>query len=183
MRDRQQGRIPEKLRGVDKDSTWKKSHYRAWIQGYGLSIVCIATPAQLSIPIMAKAHANSACEGKIFQNMIYWLPSSVRFVLGNLGYDDKELYERIERRDENGHLCRRLIVPIRMDTLGVTTPPERRRRAKYANSTRGRKLYSRRMPSIERLFECIIETFDAAKVWFKGKHYNCLLYTSPSPRD
>jgi hypothetical protein len=29
--DRKQGRIPEKLRNLDQDATWKKSAYHGWV--------------------------------------------------------------------------------------------------------------------------------------------------------
>ncbi len=36
--DRQQGRIPEKLRHLDTDATWAKSAYHGWVYGYGLHL-------------------------------------------------------------------------------------------------------------------------------------------------
>lgn len=36
--DRQQGRIPPKLRHLDTDATWAKSAYHGWVYGYGLHL-------------------------------------------------------------------------------------------------------------------------------------------------
>jgi hypothetical protein len=36
--DRQQGRIPPKLRHLDTDATWTKSAYHGWVYGYGLHL-------------------------------------------------------------------------------------------------------------------------------------------------
>lgn len=38
--DRQAGRIPEKLRRLDRDATWCKSGYHGWVYGYGLHVTC-----------------------------------------------------------------------------------------------------------------------------------------------
>lgn len=40
QRDRQVGRIPDKLRHLDRDATWSKSGYHGWVYGYGLHLTC-----------------------------------------------------------------------------------------------------------------------------------------------
>ena len=40
QRDRQAGRIPDKLRHLDTDATWSKSAYHGWVYGYGLHLTC-----------------------------------------------------------------------------------------------------------------------------------------------
>lgn len=40
QRDRQTGRIPDKLRHLDTDATWSKSAYHGWVYGYGLHLTC-----------------------------------------------------------------------------------------------------------------------------------------------
>ena len=38
--DRQERRIPPKLRHLDTDATWGKSGYQGWVYGYGIHITC-----------------------------------------------------------------------------------------------------------------------------------------------
>lgn len=38
QRDRQAGRIPEKLRNLDTDATWSKSGYHGWVYGYSMHL-------------------------------------------------------------------------------------------------------------------------------------------------
>lgn len=38
--DRKAGRIPDKLRRLDKDATWGKSAYQGWVYGYGQHLTC-----------------------------------------------------------------------------------------------------------------------------------------------
>lgn len=46
--DRVAGRIPEKLRNLDTDATWKKSAYHGWVYGYGLHL----TTTQAGFPVL-----------------------------------------------------------------------------------------------------------------------------------
>ena len=48
QRDRLAGRIPEKLRNLDTDATWKKSAYQGWVYGYGLHL----TTTQAGFPVL-----------------------------------------------------------------------------------------------------------------------------------
>ena len=38
--DRRQGRVPESLRHLDMDASWRKSGYHGWVYGYGLHLTC-----------------------------------------------------------------------------------------------------------------------------------------------
>lgn len=38
--DRLAGRIPEKLRNLDQDASWRKSAYHGWVYGYSLHLTC-----------------------------------------------------------------------------------------------------------------------------------------------
>ena len=42
-KDRQAGRIPKGLHGVDVESTWGYSDYHGWVQGYSYEVVVTAT--------------------------------------------------------------------------------------------------------------------------------------------
>ena len=56
--DRKCGRIPEKLRNLDKDATWKKSAYHGWVYGYGLHL----TSNQAGFPILIEVESASFSE-------------------------------------------------------------------------------------------------------------------------
>jgi hypothetical protein len=61
--DRQRQNIPLGLRNVDCDSTWSKSSYRGWVQGYRLLLQGIAFPSP--VPIFALWRANSINEARL----------------------------------------------------------------------------------------------------------------------
>ena len=47
--DRLKGRVPARLRGVDTESTWSKSGYRGWVQGYRLDVQGLVSPCPVPI--------------------------------------------------------------------------------------------------------------------------------------
>src|SRR5262249_57774878 len=61
--DRQKDIAPVGLRNVDTESTWSKSGYRGWVQGYRLVVQGLAFPEP--IPIFAAWRPNDANEANI----------------------------------------------------------------------------------------------------------------------
>src|SRR5258706_8749586 len=62
-RDRDQDRIPARLRNVDRESSWSKSGYRGWVQGYRLVLQGLVFP--YPVPIFAAWRANTEGESTI----------------------------------------------------------------------------------------------------------------------
>ena len=56
--DRKVGRIPEKLRNLDTDASWKKSGYQGWVYGYGLHL----TTTQAGFPVLMEVETASFSE-------------------------------------------------------------------------------------------------------------------------
>ena len=56
--DRKEGRIPEKLRNLDTDATWKKSAYHGWVYGYGIHL----TSTQAGFPVLMEVETASFSE-------------------------------------------------------------------------------------------------------------------------
>ena len=54
--DRLKGRVPARLRDVDTESTWSKSGYRGWVQGYRLDLQGLVSPCP--VPLRAFWRAN-----------------------------------------------------------------------------------------------------------------------------
>ena len=61
-RDRQAGRIPKGLHGVDQESTWGYSQHDGWVQGYSFEVVVSATAGSTVFPLLASADTASAKE-------------------------------------------------------------------------------------------------------------------------
>jgi hypothetical protein len=61
--DREAGRVPPELRNVDTESSWLKSGYRGWVQGYHLVLQGLVFP--YPVPIFAAWRANTEGESTI----------------------------------------------------------------------------------------------------------------------
>ena len=62
-RDRRRGRIPTGLRNVDTESSWFKSGYRGWVQGYRLVLQGLVFPEP--VPLFAAWRLNSEGEATV----------------------------------------------------------------------------------------------------------------------
>jgi hypothetical protein len=56
QKDRQAGRIPEKLRHLDREATWAKSAYHGWVYGYGLHLTCNASGFPVLMQVESAAY-------------------------------------------------------------------------------------------------------------------------------
>lgn len=160
--DRAAGRIPEGLRGVDRDRSWSRSHYRGWLQGYGLHVAVNATAGGAIIPLWAEVTTNSRAEAKVAAELPHSLPPRTTRVLGDESYDDPRLRAGVER-DENHLLQRCLLVPIGVKRR---TPGKRRREADRYR--RERETYRRRGVSIEPFFDRLDQVFGIEPAWMRG---------------
>jgi hypothetical protein len=61
--DRQKGRVPARLRDVDTESSWSKSGYRGWVQGYRLTLQGLVWPCP--VPVWAAWRANHEHEAAV----------------------------------------------------------------------------------------------------------------------
>ena len=66
--DRQAERVPVWLRNVDTESTWSKSGYRGWVQGYRLVLQGLAFPAP--VPLWAAWRPNRENEAVIAEQAL-----------------------------------------------------------------------------------------------------------------
>ena len=63
QKDRQAGRIPEKLRRLDQDATWSKSAYHGWVYGYGIHL----TTTQAGFTVLMEVETASFSEQKAIE--------------------------------------------------------------------------------------------------------------------
>lgn len=165
--DRAQGRIPEKLRNVDTDSSWSKSGYRGWVQGYGLHVEVTTPDGGPIIPLDGDFTNNTTSEAAVARAFIPHLPEGVERYLGDTGFDDPLLRTMLEKRHENGSLQRALLVPI---TVTASTKPARREYAQLYKKEKG--LYAQRKVSIEPFFDRLDQAFGIKVAWMKGWRNN-----------
>jgi hypothetical protein len=61
--DRKAGRIPEKLRNLDLDASWRKSAYHGWVYGYSLHLSC----NRAGFPKLVQVETASLSESEVLE--------------------------------------------------------------------------------------------------------------------
>ena len=67
--DRKQGRIPENLRNLDTDATWKKSAYHGWVYGYGIHL----TTTTSGFPVLVEVETATFSEKQAIERKADWI--------------------------------------------------------------------------------------------------------------
>jgi len=61
--DRLAGRVPEKLRNLDQDASWRKSAYHGWVYGYSLHLTC----NRLGFPKLVQVETACLAESQVLE--------------------------------------------------------------------------------------------------------------------
>lgn len=61
--DRLAGRVPEKLRNLDQDASWRKSGYHGWVYGYSLHLTC----NRAGFPKLVQVETASIAESQVLE--------------------------------------------------------------------------------------------------------------------
>jgi hypothetical protein len=61
--DRLAGRVPEKLRNLDQDASWRKSAYHGWVYGYSLHLTC----NRAGFPKLVQVEMASLAESQVLE--------------------------------------------------------------------------------------------------------------------
>ena len=183
-RDRQAGRIPSRLHGVDPESTWGRSEYDGWVQGYSFEVVVSATCDSTVFPLVASADTASAKETHSVAEKIDDLPRETCIVLADSGYDSNDVGERIEYDADDRCTDRRFVCPENRRSskrepgdLARAPRDERHRRRlvrqKFLKSRTGKRLYARRGQTGEPFNDWFKTLFELDQhVWHRGLDNN-----------
>jgi hypothetical protein len=161
-KDRRKKRVPEKLRGVDRDSQWGYSPYHKFIQGYAEHTVVNATPGEARFPLDAVADTAQLVEHEVLGQRLSRLPTGVRKILIDGQYDDNGLLAQLRQRR---------IAPILPAGVFRKAAPKsavRQWAARVRAAKVNQKLYRRRRTTIEPHFGLDKKRFENHVVWFYG---------------
>jgi hypothetical protein len=161
-KDRRQERVPEKLRGVDRDSRWGYSPYHKYVQGYAEHAIVNATPGEARFPLDAVADTAQMVEHEVLRRRLGQLPATVRKILIDGQYDDN---------GQLGDLRGRKVVPVLPAGVFRKAAPKsevRQWAARVRAAEVNRQLYRRRRTTIEPHFGLDKRRFENHTVWFYG---------------
>jgi hypothetical protein len=91
---REAGIVPHT--SIDTEAGWTKSGWHGWVYGYKLHLV--TSVAAVWIPLAARLTAANTGDNTEAPALLEELPANIRFILGDLQYNDPELREFCERQ-------------------------------------------------------------------------------------
>jgi hypothetical protein len=95
QKDREQGKVPHT--SIDTEAHWTKSGWHGWVYGWKLHLVI--TVAQVWIPLAAELTPANTADNVQALPLVRDLPAGVRFVLGDVHYNDPDLRDACEAAD------------------------------------------------------------------------------------
>jgi hypothetical protein len=173
----------ERPKGVDDEANWSRSAHDGWVFGYGIELVVSAPRSGVLWPLAGSLDPAQVREAKTFPAKLPRLPSQVRYLLTDMGYDSNDLGDAVEYDREGRRTGRRLVGPqqVRHNRFGGRTKAwrethRRRRRREHREERRrfyqgkfGRALYKRRGKTVEPFFGHLKELFGLKEhVWHAG---------------
>ncbi len=150
----EKGIVPH--RSIDTDARWGKSRTKGWVFGYKLHISC--STGSLIVPLSADFTTANIPDNQEFDGITASLRGG-RYVDGDEGYDDEDLYELSRQRGFE------LICPI---ARYEGTSGERLELIHFYESELGRLVYSWRSKSVEPLFQQIKDVFSIDPLPVRG---------------
>ena len=149
--DKQAGRLPENLHGLDQEAEWIQSTYHGWVYGYKAHVTISVAPTTVRVVLNA-AVTGADGESHVLQQQVNDLPPLVKTLLLDAGYDDEKLIAHCAARGI------RALAPL-AKPIGKSTAQARRDRAEFLASRPGKALYRLRGLSIEPFFATIKALF------------------------
>ena len=143
--------------GIDTDARWGFTRTKGWMFGYKLHMSC--STGKLVVPLSAGITTANISDNQMYCNLVGSLPGMVQYVVADMGYDDKKLYDYSRQRKIT------LVCPIRRYRH---TKGERLRMIRFYQSRRGKKIYNKRNVSAEPSFQCIKDTFGISVMPVRG---------------
>lgn len=168
-RARARGKVP---RGADLEATWTYSEHHGWVLGYGYEVVVTAGKNGPVWPLLASADPAHWHPSRTFPQKIERLPSQVRYVLADAGYDSNAYGEAIEYDARGERTGRRFLCP-QIYRRGEQRRPPRPRVEKGARKLHRQRREARneffQRPWAKRLFRRRGQTVEPFNDWLKSR--------------
>ena len=166
-KQKEQGTVPKKLRGLDKEATWCKSHADGWVYGHGsFSLVSHKKPV-LGCFLWMK---NSANEAKRMWLETFHVKKQVDYVAMDSKADDSDLFEEFKRQRKMN-----LITYCRPN---MDKTPHRKKMIAFMNKPKHKKIYRERSYKVEPMQGLVKDIFDLDRCWMRGSKNNRWLFAA-----
>lgn len=167
QKQKKQGIMPKRLRGVDREATWGTSRADGWIYGHGTFSL---TPHDIPIVGIFQWMPNAGNEAKRMEPEVIKYADIIATVCMDSKADDQKLYRRLK----DNHTIQLITVPRR----GMDKSPERKRMIKEMCTEKNRRIYRRRSTTVEPMQGLIADIFDLDRCWMRGDANNRWLFAA-----
>jgi hypothetical protein len=185
MRHQRKGCKRRRSRGTDDEASWGFSDHHGWVYGYSFEVAVTATRGTLVYPLTVSVGTASAAEAKSFPQTVAQLPGETRYVTADRAYDTNANGQAVEYDDQDRPTGRRLVCPLQgragKPSVGKMVHHGRRERLrlrranrlKFFKSRAGRRLYARRLKTVEPFMEWLKGKFELSVcAWHRGLQNN-----------
>ena len=160
-----QGMLPERLRGMDQEATWSKSHSDGWVYGHGSFCVVSHSPCLLGA---FKYIRHSAHEAKRLWLETGQLRGVVETVLMDGKADDQDLFAEFQRQRQMT-----LLTTPRKNSDHTAARPQR---LNVLHQPNNRRLRQQRGQTVEPMPGVVRDIFALERCWMRGpQHHRWLL--------
>jgi hypothetical protein len=166
-RQKEQGLVPKRLRGLDKDGTWGKSQTDGWVYGHGTFSL---TPHNLPIIGIFQWMPNSGNEAKRMEKEIVKYAGMIKKVFMDSKADDQKLYFGLKKNYKI-----RLVTSPRK---GMDKSESRKKMIKEMLTKRNMKDYKERSVTVEPMQGLVADIFELDRCWMRGNVNNRWIFAA-----
>lgn len=166
QKQKRQGIVPEKLRGLDKDATWSYSRADGWVYGHGT--FCLTSH---DVPVLGCFlwMPNSGHEAKVMHREIVRYKDEVGRVFMDSKADDQKLYFALQKQGIQLVTCPR---------KGADKSPLRKKMLEEMLTPQNRRDYKQRSTTVEPMQGLMKDIFDLERCWMRGDAANRWLFAA-----
>jgi len=162
-----QGHVPQGLRGLDREATWRDRKSDGWVYGHGSFCLVSHRPVVLGA---FKIMRNSAHEAK----RLWWetghLKGLVKTVIMDGKADDQALFGEFRRQ--------RRMTLLTWPRHHSAHTAEQRAMIRLLNRPRNKRLYRERAQTVEPMQGLVKEIFGLDRCWMRGHQNNRWLFAA-----
>ena len=166
-KQKQQGIIPQRLRGVDKAATWGRSNFDGWLYGHGTFMI---TTHKIPVVGMFKWMPNSANEAKMMEREVIGQQQHISTVCMDSKADDQELFYRLKKE----HKIKLITVPRK----GMDKSESRKKYIKEMLTKKNKEQYKKRSITVEPMQAIMKDIFELDTCWMRGDESNRWLFAA-----
>lgn len=167
-KDKDKNKVPDKLRGLDKQATWGKSKADGWVYGHGA--FCITSH---KIPIIGVFQwmPNSGHEGKCMQLEAMNYSKELNRICMDSKADDQDIFYTLKEFSDI-----KLITSPKK--IGKNPSFERKKMLKSILAPISKRIYKKRSITVEPMQGMAKDIFELDNCWMRGNKNNRWLFAS-----